>query len=125
MDKLKKLIKSVRIKLFVTLSMVILLIIAFLVLVNNFVFGQFYLYSKTKALKSVYKMVNNYYINDDDINIEAQLERIAIKNNFDIVIKNNQNVNIYTSNKDFFSTFGQMNELTARFNDGNGQEIEK
>ncbi len=125
MDKLKKLIKSVRIKLFVTLSMVILLIIVFLVLVNNFVFGQFYLYSKTKALKSVYKMVNNYYINDDDINMEAQLERIAIKNNFDIVIKNNQNVNIYTSNKDFFSTFGQMNELTARFNNGNGQEIEK
>ena len=125
MDKLKKLIKSVRIKLFITLSMVILLIIAFLILVNNFVFGQFYLYSKTKALKSVYKIVNNYYINEEDVNLEAQLEKIAIKNNFDILIKNNQNVNVYTSNKDFFSTLGQMNEMTARFNDGNGQEIEK
>ena len=51
MEKLKDTLKSVRVKLFITLSLVILLIILFLILVNNFVFGQFYLYSKTKALK--------------------------------------------------------------------------
>ena len=126
MDKIKNAMKSVRVKLFLTLSMVILLIILFLILVNNFVFGQFYLYNKTKALKSVYKIVNNYYINkDEDVNMESQLERIAIMNNFDILIKNEQNVNVYTSNKDFFSTLGQMNEMTSRFNDGSGEEIEK
>ena len=126
MGKIKNAVKSVRVKLFLTLSMVILLIILFLILVNNFVFGQFYLYNKTKALKSVYKIVNNYYINkDEDVNMESQLERIAIMNNFDILIKNEQNVNVYTSNKDFFSTLGQMNEMTSRFNDGSGEEIEK
>ncbi len=125
MNKIKNAFKSVRIKLFATLSLVILIIIVFLILVNNFVFGQFYLYSKTKALKSVYRTVNNYYSNEQEENIETELEKIAIQNNFDILIKNDQNVNIYTSNKDFFSTLGQMNEMTNRFNTNIGQVIEE
>jgi len=108
-----------------TLSIVILLIILFLILVNNFVFGQFYLFSKTKALKSVYKIVNNYYNTSQDFDLEIQLERIAINNNFDILIKNDQNVNVYTSNKNFFSTLGQMNEMTSKFNTDLGDTIEK
>ena len=125
MNKIKNAFKSVRIKLFATLSLVVLLIIMFLILVNNFVFGQFYLYSKTQALKSVYETVNNYYTKMENINIENELEKIAIQNNFDILIRNNENVNIYTSNKDFFSAFGQMNEMTSRFNIGKGQVIEE
>lgn len=124
MKRFKDALKSVRVRLFLTLSFVILLIILFLIVVNNFVFGQFYLYSKTKALKSVYDVVNYYYNTSQDIDLEIQLEKIAINNNFDILIKNNQNVNIYSSNKDFFSTLGQMNELTSRFNSESGEVIE-
>ena len=124
MGKFKNALKSVRVRLFMTLSLVILLIILFLILVNNFVFGQFYLYSKTKSLKSVYKVVNNHYISGEDINLETQLEKLAINNNFDILIKNDQNVNVYTSNKDFFSAFGQMNEMTSKFNNNVGEVIE-
>ena len=43
----------------------------------------------------------------------------------DILIRNEQNVNVYTSNKDFFSTFGQMNEMTSRFEKETGQTIEE
>ena len=118
-------LKSVRVKLFITLSLVILVIISFLILVNNFVFGRFYLYSKKQTLKSVYETVNNYYNNAESGDLESQLEKIAIQNNFDILIRNNQNVNIYTSNKDFYSTFGQMNEMTSRFNTGAGELIEQ
>ena len=125
MFRIKNAIKSVRVKLFIKLSMVILLIILFLILVNNFVLGQFYLYSKTKSLKSAYQIINNYYTNEDDINIESNLEMIAIKNDFDILIKNPQNINIYSSNRDFFSTFGQMNEMTKRVNEDTVKEIEK
>ena len=123
--KFKNALKSVRVKLFMTLSLVILVIILFLILVNNFVFGQFYLYSKTKALKSVYKLVNDDYNNSENIDIEAQLERIAINNDFDILIRTDQNVNVYTSNKDFFSTLGQMNEMTSRYNRNSGEIIEE
>lgn len=126
MKKKQNPFKSVRVKLFLTLSLVILLIILFLILVNNFVFGQFYLYSKKQTLKSVYQTVNNYYNKEESGDIETQLEQIAIQNNFDILIRNNQNnVNVYTSNKDFFSTFGQMNEMTSRFNTGVGEIIEQ
>ncbi|MCI8384007.1 MAG: HAMP domain-containing protein [Clostridia bacterium] len=125
MEQVKNALKSVRVRLFVTLSFVILLIILFLILVNNFVFGQFYIYSKTKALKSVYEIVNNHYTSTQNIDLELQLEKIAINNNFDILIKNDQNVNVYTSNKDFFSTLGQMNEMTSRFNSNLGEVIEK
>lgn len=125
--KIKEALKSVRVKLFITLSLVILLIIMFLILVNNFVFGQFYLYSKKESLKEVYRTVNEFYINDGDSigNIGSQLETIAIKNNFDILIKNDQNINIYTSNKDFFSTLDQMNEMTNKFSKNSGETIEK
>lgn len=124
MEKLKNALKSVRVKLFMTLSFVILLIILFLILVNNLVFGKFYLYNKTKALKSVYEIVNDYYTNSQNIDLETQLEKIAINNNFDILIRNNQNVNVYTSNRDFYSALGQMNEMTSRFNTDSGEILE-
>lgn len=123
MSKVKNALKSVRIKLFLMLSLIIILIILFLILVNNFVFGQFYLYSKTRALKEVFKTVNDYYNSPTDIDIDSELNKIAIKNNFDILIKDNQNINVFTSNKDFFSTLGQMNEMTNAINAG--QVLEK
>ena len=117
--------RSVRVKLFITLSLGILGIITFLILVNNFVFGRFYLYSKRQALKSVYLTVNEYYNTDENGDLSTELEQAAIKNNFDILIRDNQNVNVFTSNKDFFSTLGQMNEMTNKLNIGEGEIIEK
>ena len=125
MSKIRNALKSVRVKLFITLSLVILLIILFLILVNNFVFGQFYIYSKTKALVSVYDLVNGYYNGEVEGDIRSELEKMAIQNNFDILIKDDQNVNVYTSNKDFFSTFSQMSEMTNNFEANFGETIEK
>lgn len=116
---------SVRIKLFLTISLVILGIITFLILVNNFVFGKFYLYSKRQVLKSVYTTVNDYYNNCEEGDLSSELEQIAIKNNFDILIRNNQNINVFTSSKDFFSTLGQMNEMTSKLHTGSNEVIEK
>ena len=88
--------KSVRVKLFLTLSLIIIGIIMFLILVNNIVFGRFYFYSKRDALKSVYATVNDYYNNGEEGDLTTLLEQMAIKNNFDILIRDDQNVNIYT-----------------------------
>ena len=123
MGKIKEKLKSVKVKLFLTLTCVIMLIIAFLIIVNNVVFGQFFIFSKTKALKEVHDKVEDYYNNLENVDIQSELEKIAIKNNFDILIKDDQNVSIYTSNKDFLSTLGQMNEMTNRFNTDSAQTI--
>ena len=123
MEKIKEKLKSVRVKLFITLACVIMLIIAFLIIVNNVVFSQFFIFSKTRALEEVFDKVDNYYNNLSNIDIQNELEKIAIKNNFDILIKDDQNVNVYTSNKDFFSTLGQMNEMSNRFNTDSAQTL--
>ena len=116
MKKFRGALNSVRVKLFITLSVVILTIILFLILVNNFVFGQFYLYSKTKSLKAAYQIVNDHYTkNLKNVNLESKLEEIAIKNNFDIIIEADQNMDVYTYNKDYFSTLGEMREITNKF----------
>ena len=65
--------KSVRVRLFLVLSLIIIGIIIFLILVNNFVFGQFYLYSKRNALKSVYITVNDYYNNNEQGDLSNEL----------------------------------------------------
>lgn len=118
MEKIKNALKSVRVKLFLMVSLIIILLIVFLILINNLVFGQFYLYSKTKDLKEVYSRINDYYNNPSNIDINAELEKLAVKNNFDILIKDDDNINIFTSNKDFLSTFGEMNQMTNIINIG-------
>ena len=102
MGKLKEKLKSVRVKLFLSLSIVVILIILFLILMNNVVLETFYLYNKRNTLKTVYTQINEYYNNPkSNINLEEELEKIEIKNDFDIIIRNNENMSIYTSNKDF------------------------
>ena len=118
MGKIKNALKSVRVKLFLMVSLIIIVLILFLILLNNLVFGQFYLYSKTKDLKEVYTLINDYYNHPSDIDLDAELEKLAVNNNFDILIKNDENINVFTSNKDFLSTFGQMNAMTNALNAG-------
>ena len=78
--KIKEAFSSVKVKLFFTLSLTILIIIIFLIMVNNFLLENFYLYSKQKTLKSVYETINTYYINPYQYsNIETELEKISVK----------------------------------------------
>ena len=115
MKKIKERLKSVRVKLFLSLAIVIVMIIAFLIIMNNIVLETFYLYSKKNALKAVYIQINEYYNNSDNkINLEEELEKIEINNNFDIAIKDNTNDNIYTTNKDFLFMLGEWNNNYIR-----------
>lgn len=113
MEHMKEKFKSIRIKLFLTLCIVVIIIIAFLILTNNFVLESFYLYSKTKNLISVYEKINNYYIQEqtDSSAIEAELEKVAINNNFDILIQSENNISVYSTNRDFLSSIKELNAM--------------
>ena len=112
MENLRKQVKTVRGKLFFTLCIVVMSIILFLIIVNSFVLEKYYQYIKSNTLKTLYKQINEYYNGDLEIdNINEELNKIAIKNNFDIIIKNDQNVVVYLSNKDFLSNIKQIIEL--------------
>ena len=102
--KIKYNFKSVRFKLFVTLCFVIAIIVLCLVTINSIVLESFYLYSKTQTVRGVYDKINNYYnLNGANSNIEEELQRIAFNNNFDIFIETDQNVMVFSTNKDFYS----------------------
>ena len=104
MSKIMKQIKTVRGKLFFTLCIVVLSIILFLILVNSFVLEKYYQYTKSNQLKSVYGLINSYYNGKTDIiDLEEELDKTSIKNNFDIIIKDQDDVAVYLSNKDFLS----------------------
>ena len=102
--KLKSFFKTVKVKLFITISVTILCVIFLLIILNSFALEKFYLYSKQCTLKDVYTQLNSYYNGmDHKLDIETELEKIAIRNNFDILIKDKDNINIYSYNKNFYS----------------------
>ena len=97
-------ITSIRTKLFISLCVVVISIVLFLIILNNFILEGFYLYSKKKSLENVYDKINEAYNNEHtQAELDNELDKISISNNFDILLKSNNGINVYTSNKDFYS----------------------
>ena len=109
MLEMKKNFKSVRFKLFFTMCIVIAVIVLCLIAVNNIVLESFYLYSKTKTVLDVYNKMNTYYSMDgNDKNIEEELRRIAYNNNFDIYIETDDNIIVFSTDRDLYSTIDMI-----------------
>ena len=117
---MKKKVKSIRLKLFLTLCITLVIIIAVIILINSFVLEKFYTYSKQKKLLQAYDIVNNYYLGifpDIDINIE--LEKIAVNNDFDILIKNDRNETLYITSKNFSTNYSIRKFVSLNKEDSN------
>ncbi|MCI9366420.1 MAG: HAMP domain-containing protein, partial [Clostridia bacterium] len=107
---------SVRIKLFATLCIIVVLIILFLVGVNSTVLESYYIYSKQKELMAVYEAINSYYNGTNNSpNIEITLEKLALSNSFDILIKTDNQ--IYASSRDFLSSLTDELDINNRKNE--------
>ena len=71
---------------------------------NNFVLRQFYEYNKEKQLEEVYTVINEYYNeNYTEKDLINELDKMSINNNFDILIRTNENISIYSSDKEGFN----------------------
>ncbi len=127
MEEIKLKFKSVRFKLFFTMCVVILVIILSLVLINSIVLENFYIYSKTATIKQVYQKVNNYYNTENtNVDLETELKKIAYKNNFDILIKTDTNLIIFTSDREFLSStyiLKDINEIKSKSIEENETKI--
>ena len=95
--------KSLQSKLFWVLSLSIVIIIFFFILVNNFIYKPFYLYSKQVGLRNVFEEINRLDFQNNVENSMLELEKIAARNGIEIVLKDQFNKLIYSSNKDFLS----------------------
>lgn len=113
MEKLKEKLKSVRVRLFVTLCIVIMFLVLCLVTINSLVLENFYMYSKTKNIKGVYQKINQYYEKPSlEYNLESELKKIAFRNNFDILIKTDTNLILFSTDKDFLDSLNKITDLT-------------
>jgi len=115
-DKIKNKLKSVRVRLFLSLCIVVTAIVVFLVIINNVVLESFYMYSKTKTVKDAYITINNYYNNIElgtviNQDLEDALNKISIKNDFDILIENGQSITVFSSDKSFQTAIEKINEI--------------
>ena len=125
LNNIKETLKSVRVKLFLTLSITVLIIIFFLIILNNFVLETYYLLTKQKTLKTVYEQINTFYQQGvPESYIENELERISIMHNFDILIRNEKNEDIYNSEKNIFILPDELNETKNKLLKGNEENLE-
>ena len=107
MEKVKEFLhgknQSIRVKLVLSMAMVVVFMIIFLVLANNFLIEKYYMHNKKDNLIKAYQTIN-YYVSSSFLastEIELELERIAINNNFNIIITDSNNINLYSSDKDY------------------------
>ena len=110
---LKEKLKSVRVRLFLTLCVVVIALVICLIAVNSLVLENFYIYSKTNTIKELYNKINDYYEEPNlDISLETELKKVAFRNNFDILIKADTDLILFSTNKDFLSNITAVESKT-------------
>ena len=112
--KFKNIFKSIRAKLFLTLCIVIGMIIAFFVIINNTVLETLYYTSKKEALLEAFdyveKNIPKEIKEEERSDYESDLEKMCVKHSFEITIENGENL-VYTTNKNFSKDFGTVNDI--------------
>ena len=117
MRKINKKYNSIRFKLFITLAISVVIIILFLIVLNNIVLESFYLYTKQGALVDIFDEVNKAYnTNQSEKVITNVLSNYAAKSNYDIILETQDGINLYTSNENFIQTINEMNALRSNTN---------
>ena len=118
MAKSKSYFKSVRFRLFFTMCVVIAIIVLCLVAINSVVLKTFYLYSKVHTLRNLYGKINTYYnLNNNTNTIEDELRRIAFNNNFDIFIKTDENLIVFSTDRNLYSLIDMITNSKKAQND--------
>lgn len=114
MKRVKEKFKSVRVKLFFTLSVVIMLIICLLIVMNSLILEGFYIFSKINTVKKVYQKINDLY-NSGDVAIFSSIKDDATANNFDIMIENEDYVLLFSTNEKFTNKINQDSDVISKF----------
>ena len=112
---MKKIFNSVRAKLCITLCIVIIMIIGFLVIVNSVILEALYYNSKKNSSLETYEYIKQNVGEDIKESTIHELEKIALNNNFDILIRKNEEV-LFSSAENFLDNFTDLKEV--RYNIG-------
>ena len=109
--------KSIRIKLFVSLCIVIVITILFLVVINNLVLETFYIYNKKDSVKSTFEQINEKYNNSvSEEEIEEFIKYECSKNNLDILINDFKRNIVITNDETRIESLEKLKTI-AEFNE--------
>lgn len=107
---MKNLIKSIRLKLFFRICIVIFIIITFFIIVNSVILETFFYYKKNNDLLQIISTIDEF--NDlKSENTKKELDFLCQKNNIDIVIKS-ENEDIYVTSTSFVESFKNLIPVT-------------
>ena len=118
-----KKIKTVRMKLFTTLSLITILILLLLIMINSLFLKTFYTVSKIESVKSEYYKINQLYNQQDELTLQ-KIKNDAVANNFNILIANEDYILVFSTDENFESTVKQyinnavplMNQIKEKTN---------
>ena len=105
-------LRSIRMRLFLTISITIAVMIILLIIINNIILERFYIYSKEQRLLEGYQIINSYYNKNESINIKKELERLENNHNCEILITDMNNLTKYMTNSGFIPDY--MGIVTKR-----------
>ncbi len=110
-------IKSVRVKLFLSLCVTIIVTIFFLIIINSIVLENFYIYNKKEEVKEIYEQLNSKYNEKlQSEEIEVYIKEESSKNNLDILIKDIEKNDLIINNKTKLESMEKMKSIID-FND--------
>lgn len=113
MENSNKKFKSIRIKLFYTVSISIFLVLAALICVNSLVLKSFYTYSKIKNIQQEYEKIKGSENLLDPL-FQRQLRKDSDINNYEIVIYTEEGFLAFASNDTFSNYLTQNENITTR-----------
>ncbi len=118
-----KKIKTVRMKLFTTLSLITISILLLLIMINSLFLKTFYTVTKIESVKSEYYKINQLYNQQDELALQ-KIKNDAVSNNFNILIANEEYFLVFSTDENFENTVKQyinnsvplMNQIKEKTN---------
>ena len=89
---------TLRFHIFMILCVGTLLFFLLFIIINSIVAKRVFLYSKTKSSFEIINELNNFFDDEPDSTLDQNMRFAEVKNNIEIVIEDNQNNIIYSSN---------------------------
>jgi signal transduction histidine kinase len=90
--------------------------ILFLIVVNSVMLETFYYHNKKNSSLEVFELIKEKLEIENVENFSNELEKIALNNNFDIEILDDENQLLYTTDNNFVQNFGDIKEINYDIN---------
>ena len=91
---------SINLRLFLWFSALVLLVFFTIWISNTIILEKYYQFYKEESLAKTYNSIKKIYNSSESFN-SLELEKLETNQNIDIVIKDNEKLTVYSTNKDF------------------------